>query len=112
MRWRKKKIRERAQDSISLLFELAAYSYDAHPERSHRYITIARNISMRTRTRIPPHLTRRFCKSCHHYLSYGRNCRVRTKHSKVIITCLDCGAIMRIPFVKEKKGRFITRSRP
>jgi ribonuclease P protein subunit RPR2 len=110
MRWRKKRIRERAQESILRLFELAAQSYDTHPERSHRYVTIARNISMRTRTRIPSHLTRRVCKSCYHYLSYGTNCRVRTKNNKVVITCLDCGEIMRIPFIKEKKERYLTRS--
>ena len=102
-------MRERARESIHELFELAADSYDTHPERSHRYVTIARNISMRTRTRIPRHLRRRFCKNCHHYLSYGKNCRIRTRNNKVIITCLDCGTVMRIPFMRERKTKRCTR---
>ena len=91
-----------AEKNIKDLFELAEKEYSVHPERSHRYVEIARNISMRTRTRIPRFLKRRFCNKCHHFLVYGRNCRVRTKNTKVVITCLDCGNVMRIPFVREK----------
>lgn len=102
MRWRKKRIRSYALKNIVNLFELAEKEYLLHPERSHRYIEVARNISMRTRTRIPSSLKRRFCNKCHHFLMHGKNCRVRTKNAKVVITCLDCGTIMRIPFVREK----------
>jgi RNase P subunit RPR2 len=28
---------------------------------------------------------------------------VRTKNKKVVVTCLDCGHVKRIPFVREKK---------
>lgn len=92
-----------AKEHMKVLFELAEKEFCKHPERSHRYVEIARNISMRTRTRIPWYLRRRFCSGCHHYLVYGKNCRVRTKNMKVVITCLDCGSVMRIPFVREKK---------
>lgn len=103
MRWKKKRIRLLAKDNIRKLFELAEKEYAGYPERSHRYVEVARNISMRTRTRIPWYLKRRFCSKCHHFLVYGRNCRVRTKNKKVVVTCLDCGHVMRIPFVREKK---------
>jgi ribonuclease P protein subunit RPR2 len=105
MRWRKRRIRSLARESMQNLFELADEIYPSHPERAHRYVEIARSISMRTRVRIPRHLKRRFCNKCHHFLVHGKNCRVRTRPTKVVITCLDCGNIMRIPFVQEKKSR-------
>ncbi|MGD2249447.1 MAG: ribonuclease P protein component 4 [Candidatus Methanofastidiosia archaeon] len=105
MRWRKKRIRKIAQKSIKKLFELAEKEYNENPDRAHRYIEIARNISMRTRVLIPKHLKRRICKNCHHFLKYGENCRVRTKNTKIVVTCLDCGCIMRFPFVREKKAQ-------
>ncbi len=105
MRWRKKRVRLLAQESIEDLFELAEKEFTLYPERSHRYVEIARNISLRTRTRLPSRLKRRFCRNCCHFLVYGRNCRVRTKNRKVVITCLECGTIMRIPFVSEMKKR-------
>lgn len=98
-------MQKRAKKSIETLFELAREEYNAHPERSHRYMEIARNISMRTRTRIPRHLKRQMCSNCHHLLVYGKNCRVRTKNGKVVVTCLDCGNVMRIPFVRERKKK-------
>jgi len=97
-------MRKLAKKSINQLFDLAEEECSMHPERSHRYVEIARNISMRTRTRIPRRLKRRFCSKCFHYL-YSKNCRVRTKNKKVVITCLDCGNVMRIPFIREKKER-------
>ena len=77
-------MRKLARKSMKELFELAEKERVMHPERSHRYVEIARNISMRTRTRIPRHFKRRFCNRCHRFL-YGSNCRVRTKNKKVII---------------------------
>lgn len=102
MRWKKKRMRLTAKESIEMLFELAEKEYKNNPERAHRYVEIARNISMRTRVRLPRHLKRRVCKKCHHFLMYGDNCRVRTRNTKVVITCLDCGNVMRVPFVREK----------
>jgi ribonuclease P protein subunit RPR2 len=103
MRWRKKRTRLLAREHIQALFELADEVYHTDPERSHRYVEIARTISMRTRTRMPYYFKRRYCKNCHHFLVYGKNCRVRTKNMKLVITCLDCGHITRVPFVREKK---------
>ncbi|MBU6996060.1 MAG: ribonuclease P [Theionarchaea archaeon] len=105
MRWRKRRIQSLARESIENLFELADEAYSSHPDRAHRYMEIVRNISMRTRVRIPRHLKRRFCRRCHHFLVHGDNCRVRTRNGKVVVTCLDCGNVMRIPFVHEKKHR-------
>lgn len=105
MRWRKRRIRSLARENMQNLFDMADEAYTSHPERAHRYVEIARNISTRTRVRIPRHLKRRFCNKCHHFLVHGENCRVRTRNTKVVITCLDCGNIMRIPFVQEKKDR-------
>jgi ribonuclease P protein subunit RPR2 len=105
MRWRRKRAQAIAKESMQKLFELAEKEYSTHPDRAHRYVEIIRNISMRTRIRIPSHMKRRICQNCHHFLVCGSNCRVRTKNEKVVITCLDCGSMMRIPFVREKKER-------
>lgn len=94
-----------ARESISQLFELAERECSTHPERAHRYVSVARTISMRTRTRIPRYLKVRFCRACHHYLIPGKNCRTRTRNGKVVITCLECGRVMRLPFVREQKRK-------
>lgn len=103
MTWKRKRMSQLARESMTCLFDLAEKECVHHPERAHRYVKIARDISMRTRVRIPHHLKKKFCSKCHHFLIYGRTCRVRTKSAKVVITCLECGNIMRVPFVREKK---------
>ena len=45
------------------------------------------------------------CKDCGSFLIYGKNARVRTKaknYPHVVITCLECNSITRIPIKKEK----------
>ncbi len=94
-----------AKERIKILFDLAEKEFKEHPERSHRYVELARKIGMRYNVRIPRELKRKFCKKCHHYLVPGVNLRVRTRVSQqaVIMKCLDCGHVMRYPYRKEKK---------
>ncbi len=61
-----------------------------------RYVKLAKKISTRTRTRIPPKLKRQICKGCNAILIPGKNAKVRTKQGKLITTCLECGKIKRI----------------
>jgi hypothetical protein len=49
------------------------------------------------------------CKNCNSFLVPGVNCRVRTHASRVVITCLDCGSIRRVPFVRERKSKLNKR---
>ncbi|RLJ08843.1 MAG: ribonuclease P [Candidatus Aenigmatarchaeota archaeon] len=93
-----------AKERIIKLFEQADKEFDTHPERSHRYVKLAKKIATRYNISIPKELRRKFCKKCYKYLKPSINCRVRTRKSQqaVIITCLECGHIMRYPYKKEK----------
>ena len=96
-----------ARERIERLFLLADEVFDKEPERAHRYVQLARKIAMRYNIRIPKDFKRRFCKKCYKYLKPNINCRVRTRASQqaVIVTCLECGHVMRYPYRKEKKER-------
>lgn len=104
MMWKRlRKGRQRiATSHINALFELAIKSLDNHPERSRRYIEIARNISRKHKVS-PSRLQKRmFCKSCNIPLVPGKTARIRTRNDRTIITCMECGNIKRIPFRREK----------
>jgi len=91
-------------DRIQRLFSLAEKEFPKNPGRSHRYVSLARKIAMRYNIRLPPELKRLYCKKCYKYLKPSINSRVRTnsKQRAVIVTCLECGHIMRHPYRKEK----------
>lgn len=91
-----------AKERIEILFEQAEKEFKEHPERSHRYVEIARNIAMRFNLSIPKKYRRKFCKNCYKYLMPGENCRVRldSKRSKKVVKCEECGEIMRFPYKK------------
>jgi len=94
---RTRKARDIAIERIERLFHLAYEEHTLHPERSDRYVQIARKIGMRVRQRIPTHLKRKFCKHCGGYLA-PEDMRVRLCKGVLIITCLRCGAQMRYPY--------------
>ena len=93
------------RERIVRLFSLAEKEFSAHPQRSHRYVQLARKIAMRYNIRLPPQLKSRYCRKCYKYLKPGINSRVRTnkRQQAVITTCLECGHVMRHPYRKEKK---------
>lgn len=91
------KVRDLAMQRMEWLFSLAAEVHDLHPERSSRYVQIARQISTRTRVRMPRHLKRLQCRHCGCYLSASSS-RVRLCEGIIITTCLGCGKQMRRPY--------------
>ncbi len=82
-----------AIDRVSALFEQARI----RPAYAKRYVVLARKIASRYKVRIPEQWRRRFCKDCNALLVPGRNCRVRTVAGKIVIRCLECGGMRRIP---------------
>ena len=86
-----------ALERIKNMFRLAQQSFKKYPERANRYIHIARKIAMKTRTKIPPVLKKKYCKHCYKFLQPGINCRVRTRDSKAIYYCFNCRKYMRFP---------------
>lgn len=91
-------MKRRALRSINALFRRADSVFEESPELADRYAQIARRISLRCRVRIPRKWKRRYCKKCHKFLKPGINARVRLKNKKIVITCLECKNIVRIPY--------------
>lgn len=94
-----------AEERIDILFKLADESYNTHPQRSDRYVEMARNIATKYNIRMPRIWKRRFCKNCYKFLKPGDNCQVRLKNSCVIIKCLECGNVVTLPYIREQKDR-------
>jgi ribonuclease P protein subunit RPR2 len=94
-----------AKERIDTLFKLADAEFHHHPERSHRYVELARNIVTKYNIRMPKIWRRRFCKNCHLFLKPGINARIRLQNSCVLVRCFECDNIMKIPYIKEKKGK-------
>ena len=87
-----------AKDRIDKLFSLAEqYALSGKIHLSHRYVELARKISMRYLVPMPKECKRRFCKHCYHYLLPYVNSRVRIHRNKLIIYCHDCNKYTRIP---------------
>jgi len=82
-----------ALERIKALLDQAA----RNPEKSRRYVGIARRISTKLKVRISKEQRLQFCKVCETYLIHGRNCRVRIHDDRLILTCLGCGSVHRIP---------------
>lgn len=93
-----------ARERIKILLNLARKTIKENPNRSRRYVELARKIAMRTNYRMKK-LKRNFCKNCNTLLIPGYTARVRLskKHRAVIVTCLNCGRVYRYPY-KPKRG--------
>jgi ribonuclease P protein subunit RPR2 len=101
----KKEEQEIAKERIAILFRLANEVFHENKLLAKRYLELAKRISMRSKIKIPREYKRFICKSCGNLLVPGANCRVRIKPKKgtiVVVSCLDCGSIMRYPAIKEK----------
>jgi len=94
-----------AEERIDILFNRADKVFTIHPERSHRYVEMARNIAKKYNMKMPDIWGKRFCRSCHHFMKPGLNCQIRLSDSSVVIKCLECGNINKIPYITEKKER-------
>ena len=101
----KKKI---ALERIDVLFNLAERVFAYDKELANRYVEIALAVQQKAKVRMPRKWKRRYCKKCHSFLVPGVNARVRLRQkrmSHVVIKCLECGHIMRYPYLREKKER-------
>ncbi|HDI02684.1 MAG TPA: ribonuclease P [Candidatus Aenigmarchaeota archaeon] len=93
-------MRRIARERISILLNLADKEVSKHPERSRRYVELARKIGMRYKVRFPKKYKRRICKTCYSYLKPGVTCTVRldSKQKCVVWKCLNCGRERRYPY--------------
>jgi ribonuclease P protein subunit RPR2 len=89
-----------ARERISVLFEQARLAFREHPERSNRYVALARRIAMRQRIRMDRELRRQYCHHCYAFLAPGHNMRVRVHRGNVVVTCLVCNKKTRFRVVR------------
>jgi ribonuclease P protein subunit RPR2 len=89
--WQQKIARER----IQILFDLAEKELRKHPERSRRYVELARKIGLRYNIRLPRELKRKFCKNCNSLLKPGLTSTIRLEKKMLSIKCTFCNKIYR-----------------
>ena len=82
-----------ALERIYRLFELAEGEFSKHPERSKRYVQLARKIGERNRVRFPQVLKSKFCKNCNSFLVEGKNSEIEIRGTLMEIKCNCCGFI-------------------
>ncbi len=87
-----------AEERIEILFELAERNFKTHPDRTKRYVELARAIGMRYRVRLTREQKRKICKHCYSYLVPGNNCRIRLNDGTVQTACFKCGRLSRYPY--------------
>ncbi|MCD6484859.1 MAG: ribonuclease P [Candidatus Odinarchaeota archaeon] len=100
-------IKDIAFQRIEKLFHYALSTVKTDVELSRKYVLLARKIAMRARVHIPRTYRQMFCKKCNTILIPGFNARVRLRQnrfSRITLTCLSCGNIVRYP-LKLKKNR-------
>lgn len=94
-----------AIERMEILFTHAEMEFITHPERSNRYVELALKLSTKYNTKVPEKWARRYCKNCRSFLAPGHNCTVRLVNSEVNIFCGECGHVMKIPYLREKKNK-------
>jgi ribonuclease P protein subunit RPR2 len=93
MKPNKNLVQQIALERIFRLFELAEGEFAQHPERSKRYVELARKVGSRNNVTIPLELKKRFCKKCGSYLKKGANSEWAEKEKWLEIKCRECGAV-------------------
>jgi len=94
-----------ASERMEILFQRAEEEFALHPERSNRYVEMSRKIAAKYNLKMPSSWRGRFCRNCNQFLKPGFNSQVRLEDSMVNIKCMECGEIMRKPYIKEKKAK-------
>jgi ribonuclease P protein subunit RPR2 len=84
-------VEEIALERIENLFKLAKKEFAKHPERSKRYVELARKISTRNRARITTALKKQFCKKCSSFLVKGKNADWKIDGQLLRVKCGECG---------------------
>ncbi len=87
-----------ALSRIEVLMQRAEVVYAEDKSLADRYAALAKKLATRHNARFPRKWKRRICKKCGKFLVPGSNCRVRMQKNRIIITCLECGDAVRIPF--------------
>ena len=87
-----------AKQHVNHLFSQADDVFATDQALAHRYVTLAREIQMRFKIRMPRPLKRKYCKHCYHYIRSGTNGRVRIRQGVLTMYCDHCKKYTRTPF--------------
>ena len=92
-------------ERIDKLFSEAESAFKEHPDLSKRYMVLARKLSTRYKVKFSVDQKKMFCKNCNAYLKTGVNSRIRLSGGKLVRTCLECNAVKRMNYKKNKKSK-------
>lgn len=95
---RKNYVKQIAKERIAILFNLAEIEFLKHPERSNRYVEIARKIAMKANVSIPEKYKQFFCKNCGSYLFPGISSTKRLKKGFMEIKCEKCSNLKKLKY--------------
>ena len=88
-----------AKERIEILFSLAEKEFKKYPDRSRRYVELARKISLRYNVRLPKEQKRVFCKNCNSLLKPSMTKVRLDKSTKTVnVQCLNCKKVYRYPY--------------
>lgn len=85
-------------ERITILLGLAEKSAKTNPERSRRYVRLARKLAMRHRAKLGK-AKRKFCRQCSLFFIPGFNVKVRLvpRKKKILYECA-CGSKAYLPY--------------
>lgn len=101
-------IRRIALERVARLMEFAERHGYERPKLAREAVLQAMRIARKARVRIPYRYRRLFCRKCGTpFLTHDAfRVRVRARRTThVVITCLRCGHIRRIPALREKRPK-------
>ncbi len=87
-----------AFERVERLLELADGAAASRPDLADRYVRLVWKLKTRYNLRLPREMGTKFCRKCFSFWRPGVSCRVRINSGMVIITCLRCGHIRRLPY--------------
>jgi ribonuclease P protein subunit RPR2 len=93
-----------ARRRMERLLALADEEASARPDRTRRYVDLARRIGMRYQEPLPRAWRGRVCRGCGDLLVAGLNARVRLRAGHRSVTCEGCGRVARRPLAVRQEG--------
>lgn len=91
--------KERIDDLFALATEEATVPGSPLPTR---YVVLARRVGMRYNVRLLPEYAELCCRGCSAFWVEGRTVRSRLRGGVRVRTCLACGRVRRVPFLRRR----------
>ncbi len=95
--------KKQAKETLMQLFQIAEQNFSKNKQKSDKCAKQIRKLQLKFKIKLPAEIKRRICKKCDKFLKPGENCKIRTKDGKLIIHCLECKNIFRMPYKPKKK---------